>query len=136
MEERRPGVLAGLRDLELSAPAEVPPALLDPDCALRIVDALVDDAVRRAPCGSRIRLRLESARDAGGAWVAVEVRDEGPGMKPEAVAGLFTGPAAGGEALGLDLPTAKSLAERMGARLDADSEVGHGTVLTLRLPVA
>jgi GAF domain-containing protein len=136
LEERRPGVLAGLRELELSAAADVPPALLDADCALRIVDAMVDDALRRTPCGSRIRLRLESARDAEGAWVAVEVRDEGPGTTPEESAGLFAGPAARGDALGLDLPAAKRLAERMGARLEADGEIGHGTVLTLRLPAA
>jgi signal transduction histidine kinase len=136
LEERRPGVLAGLRELELSAAADVPPALLDADCASRIVDAMVDDALRRTPCGSRIRLRLESVRDAEGAWVAVEVRDEGPGATPEESAGRFAGPAVRGDATGLDLPAAKRLAERMGARLEADSEIGHGTVLTLRIPAA
>lgn len=137
LEERRPGIVADLRDLELSAAADVTPALFDPKCVTRIVDAMVDDAVRRTPCGARIRLRLEKVTDDTGDWVAVEVRDEGPGIPPEKVARLFAEPAEFASAAGdLDLGAAKRLAERMGGELAAETEVGKGSVLTLRVPAA
>lgn len=133
-EDRRPGLVAELRELELSVAADVPPALFDRECAGRILDAMVDDAARRAPCGSRIRLRLENVRDEEGGWVAAEVRDEGPGMGPEELAALLDAPDAGAGRPGLR--TARRWAERMGGRLEAASEIGHGTVLTLRMPAA
>lgn len=131
-EERRPGFVADLRELELSAAADAPPALFDPDAVTRVVDAMLDDAARRTPCGTRVRLRLEAGTDAAGAWVAVEVRDDGPGIPPEKLRVLFATPAPPAGELGLG--DAKRLAEKMDGRLSADSEVGRGTVLTLRLP--
>lgn len=133
-DERRPGVIAELRELDFSSAADVPPAMFDPDVTKRVVDAMLDDAVRRAPCGARIRLRLEHGADSAGAWVAVEVRDDGPGLPPERLRGIFAGGATGPG--GLSLAEAKRLAESMGARVSADSDPERGTVLTLRLPAA
>jgi signal transduction histidine kinase len=133
-EDRRPGFAAELRALEVSVAAGVPPALFDRERAARILDAMLDDALRRAPCGARVRLRLEQATDGEGSWVAAEVRDEGPGLAPDELARLLDAPDAGDGRAGL--ATARLWAERMGARLDAASEAGHGTVLTLRMPAA
>jgi signal transduction histidine kinase len=69
-------------------------------------------------------------------WAVIDVTDTGPGIAPDKAARIFdayysTKP--GGTGLGLAI--AKRIAEAHGGTISLQSEVGKGTVFTVRLPL-
>ncbi|MFI5952801.1 ATP-binding protein [Cryptosporangium sp. NPDC051539] len=70
----------------------------------------------------------------------ITVRDTGPGMADEYLDRLFVPfdrlGADSEEGVGLGLPLARGLTEAMGGSLDVYSELGQGTTVTVRLPLA
>ena len=102
--------------------------------ALRIGRALVENALRHTPRGTRVVVRA-----GGGGRPVLEVADDGPGIPADELARVFErfyrgdGSLASGSGLGLAI--ARELAERMGGRLEAESEEGR-TVFRLVLPAA
>jgi PAS domain S-box-containing protein len=74
---------------------------------------------------------------APGAYVGVEVRDNGSGIKPEHLEKIFdpffTTKKTG---TGLGLHTVLSIVRRHGGQMGVDSEVGTGTTFTIFLPAA
>jgi signal transduction histidine kinase len=111
----------------------------DRDALRRAVANLLENAVRLAPAGSRVRLAVGSER--GMAWVAVS--DEGPGIRPEDQPKVFDrfwradkarSRADGGTGLGLSI--VKQIAESHGGEVQLQSRVGVGSTFTIWLPVA
>jgi two-component system OmpR family sensor kinase len=97
---------------------------------------LVDNAMKYTAPGDRIEVR---ARESGG-MVVVEVADTGPGIGPEDLGHiweeLYRSPDARtvpGSGLGLAL--VRAVVERHGGSVDAETRVGHGTVMRVQLPV-
>jgi signal transduction histidine kinase len=138
--ERRPGVLGSLRTIEVDLPGPVPAALGEPRRIARALDALVDNAVRFTPPGSRIVLRAATLERDGGRWVRIEVQDDGPGIPPERLERLFEAFRQGDGSstrevggLGLGLALAREQAESMDGRLEAESAPGRGTTFRLLL---
>ncbi len=76
---------------------------------------------------------------AGRPWLAVHVRDEGPGLTPEQAAACFTSktaaPAAAGGGFGLGLYISHAFAQLMSGSLSVDSRLGEGSTFTLVVPV-
>jgi signal transduction histidine kinase/CheY-like chemotaxis protein len=116
-------------------------ALADPLLVERILRNLVSNAIRYTSDGSV----LVSARRRG-ERISLQVWDSGPGIREEERARVFeefyqvpgTAAATTGEqkkGLGLGLAIVKRLAALMGAPLALRSEMGHGSVFTLELPV-
>lgn len=69
--------------------------------------------------------------------VAIEVRDNGPGLGRDDPAGLFEAfVTSKGKGTGLGLPISQSLAEQEGGRLSAANGAGGGAVFTLILPLS
>jgi signal transduction histidine kinase len=103
----------------------------DRERILQVGRALVDNALAHTPPGTDVR--IVAAGD------ALRVEDDGPGIPGEhhqQVFARFTrldGSRASGSGLGLAI--ARELAERMGGRLELESEPGR-TVFTLTLPAA
>ena len=98
---------------------------------------LVGNAVKFTPDGGAVSVCVSVARRR----VTIAVRDTGPGIAFEDRAHIFeefrqlpSGAAAGGSGLGL--PLARQLVERMGGRLDLESELGAGSTFTITLPIA
>ena len=142
-EDRRPGISADLREFRYSAASDVPPALFERERLIQIVDSLVDNALKFTPQGSQIHLRVESDHDEGRDWVRVDVEDDGPGIPDERLPHIFDSFRQGDGSetrqkggMGLGLAFARTLAERMDGRLDVESQIGKGTVFSLRLPAA
>jgi signal transduction histidine kinase len=138
-EVRRPGIVEGLRELEVTVPDALV-AHFDRFRVEQVVDALLDNAVKFTPLGTRIRLTAESATEEGKSWVRVHVTDNGPGIPPRHLASLFepfrqgdgsTTRRVGG--LGISLALAQRVAESMGGQLAAASRLGEGTRMTLTL---
>jgi CheY-like chemotaxis protein len=90
------------------------------------------------------RIRLDAARQVvdGGAWVIFRVSDTGIGMSPEQMDRLFqafsqadvsTTRRYGGTGLGLAIT--KHFCQMMGGDIAVESELGEGSIFTIRLPV-
>ncbi len=111
----------------------------DADALKRAVANLLENAVRLAPSGSRIRLAVGSER--GLAWIAVS--DEGPGIAPEHQPRVFDrfwradkgrSRADGGTGLGLSI--VRQIAQSHGGDVQLQSKLGVGSTFTIWLPVA
>ncbi|AWY40736.1 response regulator [Pseudomonas putida] len=76
-------------------------------------------------------------------WFTCSVRDSGIGIAPESLELMFNAFQQADSSIsrryggtGLGLPIARTLAERMGGTLRAQSEEGRGSVFTLEIPLA
>ncbi|HEV8601788.1 MAG TPA: ATP-binding protein [Gaiellaceae bacterium] len=107
----------------------------DEQRVLQVGRALVENALRHTPAGTRVRVRTE--RD--GEHVVLAVEDDGPGIAAEHAGHVFErfyrgdGGVASGSGLGLAI--ARELAEVMHGELALASEPGR-TVFTFSLPAA
>lgn len=72
----------------------------------------------------------------GQVMVEISVADNGPGMPPEKIAGLFAAAEAGrtDAARGIGLPTSLAVVKAMGGHLVCRSRLGEGTTFAILLP--
>jgi two-component system phosphate regulon sensor histidine kinase PhoR len=115
-----------------------PVVVTDAERLRRILEHLVDNAIKYTPAGGRVE--VSTAAWAEGRAV-VEVRDNGPGIAPEHLPRVFErfyrvdkarSRELGGTGLGLAI--VKHLAEGMGAAVSVSSELGKGACFTVALP--
>ena len=122
----------GVRMVVDPIPAEVAG---DPARLRQLVAILVDNAIRHAPAGSRVDVRVRT--DGGDAVLVVE--DEGPGIRSEDLPRVFdrfyraAGAPGGGTGLGLAI--AAWIVERHGGRIAATNRDSSGARFTVRLPL-
>jgi heavy metal sensor kinase len=111
----------------------------DPDRLKQLLLNLVDNALKYTLPGGQVTLGL--SREEG--WAAVTVMDTGPGIPAEDLPRLFDrfyrvdksrARPQGGTGLGLSI--ARWIAEAHGGSIAVQSEVGKGSVFTVRLPLA
>lgn len=90
------------------------------------------DALKALAAGER---RIEVRTTAGGGFVHLAVRDNGPGMTPEVLARAFEeGFTTKAEGSGIGLFMCRTLVEKGGGRVVLDSGPDRGTVVTVSLP--
>jgi signal transduction histidine kinase len=109
---------------------------VDPSRVRQILFNLVANAIRFSNAGGSVR--VEAGRRGG--WVVFTVTDEGVGIPPDVLPGVFrpfeTHPAQGRRGgAGLGLSIVKSLVELHGGDVEIRSEEGKGTTAVVRLPV-
>ena len=108
---------------------------VDPARVEQAVLALVDNAIKYGPEGQRISLSSNSLKGE----LRVEVGDRGPGIPETELPHVFErfyrldGVEEPGNGLGLSI--AQTIAEAHGGRIDAESQPGEGTRMTLILPL-
>jgi signal transduction histidine kinase len=119
------------------AAPDVGTAELDPKALRRMLDALLDNAIKFNRVGGEVTV---SARHAGGA-LEITVADTGIGIAREDLAKLFkpltqldAGLARKHEGAGLGLALARRLAELHGGTIEVESEPGKSSRFTLRFP--
>ena len=130
---------AGVR-LQLNIPEDLPTLSGDGDRLAQVFTNLVDNALKFTPARGQVILSAVSA----GAEMELSVKDTGKGVPAEALPHLFdrfyqVDPArAGGErhGAGLGLAIVQEIVLAHGGRIDVHSEVGHGTMFTIHLPLA
>ncbi|MBX3471177.1 MAG: PAS domain-containing protein [Planctomycetes bacterium] len=138
VETSLPLIRAAGQRLEVAPPPG--PLFMEVDAArlAQVVANLLNNSARYADRGGRVW--LSAARDADA--VAIEVRDDGPGMDEETLARLFEpffqGPRAGHVApggLGIGLTLVRTLVALHGGAVEARSDgPGRGSAVIVRLP--
>jgi len=123
--------------LELDAPAELPPIQGDDNKLERVLDNLLDNALKYTPEGGLITVVVRPVND----QVEVRVTDSGPGIPPEYQERIFERftrvPDSEGRrgGLGWGLAFCRSVIEAHGGRIWLESEVGQGSTFAFTMPV-
>ncbi len=110
----------------------------DPELLRLMLQNILGNTIKHArKSGGKVQITVRP-RDGGGC--VVKVTDEGPGIPPDQIGGLFsvaTAPASNNKAKGavrLGLAVSKQAADLIGATLTAESVLGVGTTITLAVP--
>jgi signal transduction histidine kinase len=118
--------------------AALPAQVFDASKIAQVIDNLLSNAIKFSGLGSHIFVRLQ---EQDGASMA-SVRDEGPGIPPEAHSRIFgefqylNATSAGGEkSIGLGLAIAKRIIEAHSGTLAVDSIPGSGSTFSFSLPM-
>lgn len=120
-------------------PDDLPPVDADRERVHQVLFNLVDNAVRFTPEGGEVRIEAHQLNGS----VQVRVADTGSGIPPEHLPRLFerfyrvdSARAREDGGTGIGLAIARSVVEAHGGHLEAESELGEGSVFTFDLPVA
>lgn len=113
-------------------------AAINPRFLERAVTNLVDNAIRASEVGDQVSVEAER----GAHFVRIRVRDQGSGIEPRHIPRLFErfyrvdtarSRAEGGTGLGLSI--VKHIVHAHRGEIEVESEVGKGSVFTIRLPL-
>nr|HET7859128.1 HAMP domain-containing sensor histidine kinase [Caldimonas sp.] len=136
---RKFALAAERRGVELAAIAVERLPLVDADLGLieRVLDNLIDNALRHTPPGGAVRIAI----DRGDGVVRVRVRDTGAGIAADELPHVFdrhwrgagSAARAGG---GLGLAIAQRILALHGGRIDVESELARGSCFSFSLPAA
>ena len=109
----------------------------DPELLSRVVQNVLDNAVKFTPLGGRIELSASG----DGQQAALSIKDTGPGLAPEELPLLFdryhqarARRAGKIQGTGLGLTFCREALKRMRGSIAAGSKLGEGTIFTIRLP--
>ena len=116
---------------------EIGSVMVDPEKVERICLNLLFNAIKFTAAGGFVE--FSAIRDDD--WLVIEVRDTGMGIAPEHLPHLFTrffqadtSSQRKFQGMGIGLALVKELAEVQGGSVGATSELGKGTVMTVKLP--
>ena len=128
--------LAGVK-LTLEAAADLPSLNLDPERMRQVLSNLIGNALRYTPSGGSIGVHICLVPDGQGKRVEITVADTGAGIAPDILPHVFERffKSRDSSGTGLGLPIAKYLVEAHGGTITAESELGKGTTVRVRLPV-
>jgi two-component system phosphate regulon sensor histidine kinase PhoR len=125
-------------ELDLEVSAELPPILLDERAIEIAVINLIDNALKYAPDGKRIGVRVRRSHDR----VEIRVSDQGPGIPADDRKRIFERFVRGASPMskqvrgsGIGLALVKHIAEAHGGKAWVEPETPHGStfVITLRV---
>ena len=125
--------------IELDLSPDLTHISADPLKVEQILHNLIGNAVKFSPPGSTVHVRGEPH----GRGVCLAVEDNGPGIPPDEIEGIFKAFArgspratAGERGSGLGLAIVKRVVEGHGGRVTCESELGRGTTFSVWLPLA
>jgi len=129
-------------ELQLNSADDLPTITADGDRLAQVFTNLVDNALKFTSAQGRVTLLAKKVE----AEIQVEVEDTGIGVASEALPRLFdrfyqidaSRSRAGGEkhGAGLGLAIVKEIVEAHGGKIGVRSQLGKGTIFTVRLPIA
>ena len=131
---------AAKKGVQLQNEANSIPLLIgDGDRLAQVFTNLIDNALKHAEQGGKVRLMAEMSSG----WVSVHVDDTGPGIPPEELSRIFerfyqldkARSGSGPRGAGLGLAISREIVEAHGGSLKAESVVGRGSRFTVRLPI-
>lgn len=118
-------------------PSPVPALPHDPEQVERMVANLALNAVEAAPEAGHVEITT-SVVSGSPARIAIQVRDNGAGIAPDVLPRIFRPffTTKGDRGNGLGLPLCRRIAELHQGTIEVESQLGHGAVFTVLLPVA
>ena len=113
---------------------DLPIIEIDPVRIHEVLANLVANALRHTPAGGAVTV---SGTVEDGRWVRLEVRDTGAGIDPALLPHVFDRFVMGDDSRGsgLGLAIARQLVLAHGGEIDAESVLGVGTMIRVRLPL-
>jgi two-component system probable response regulator PhcQ len=99
---------------------------------------LLKDELDMLPAGSRVTLSAELQNAGAKPEIVVQISDNGPGLPEEALRVIFDPFVVRGSVpseYGINLMACFFIVHHHGGKIDAQSQPGHGTTFTLRLPL-
>lgn len=106
----------------------------------RVMDSLVSNAVKYSPNGGVVTVTVRREACPGGVWAIVSIQDEGLGIPADDLPHIFErfyrGRNVAGRigGTGLGLAGAREVVEQHGGMVIVETQEGHGTTVTLRVP--
>lgn len=138
-EQKRQRIALDPEAAAAAAAGELPRVLADATRLRQILDNLIVNALKFTPPEGAVNLGLGRT----GRWVYVEVRDSGPGLKPEDLAKMFqpfqslsATPTAKESSTGLGLFITRELVSMHDGLLEVESQPGQGATFRVLLPAA
>jgi signal transduction histidine kinase len=121
--------------LRLDGALPVVPA--DPEGLHRALLNIVSNALDAVEEVEGPKVIVASSREHGGSWVRLQVRDNGHGIPPEKLGEIFRPfvSTKGARGTGLGLAVSRKILREHGGDIFAQSEIGKGSLFTLRLPL-
>jgi signal transduction histidine kinase len=107
----------------------------------RALGNLVGNAVKYSPPGAEVRVVVSRRDDARGAWAVAQIQDQGIGIPATDLPHIFerfhraTNTSGRVPGTGLGLAGARDIVEQHGGEITVQSEEGHGSAFTVRLPL-
>ena len=115
---------------------ELPAVPCDAEGAHQAIQNILLNAIDATPTKEG-RINIRSRYDADDGYVEISIHDNGKGIQPDALEGIFdafvSGKGHGGTGIGL--AAAKKIMDEMRGRIDVESIVGEGTTFHLHFPV-
>ena len=121
-------------ELHYTEPEEMIPVYADPDRLRQVFINVLDNAIKYSAPGGRITVKLW----AGEYKAFIEIIDQGRGIPPEDLGNVKAKFFKGSNAVrgsGIGLALVDSIMTALDGTLDIRSTLGHGTVVTLGLPL-
>lgn len=110
----------------------------DPGLLSRILDNLMSNAIKFSEKGTSIYIDINAENE----MLVMKIKDEGPGISPEDQQKMFkpftrlsAQPTGGEPSNGLGLSIIKSLCKQLGGKIQVESELGHGTIFIVTIPM-
>ena len=131
-----PAAAAAGVELSASFAEDLPILDIDPVRIREVLANLIANALRHTPSGGRVTVAGSVTKD--GRWVALDVRDTGAGIEPALLSHVFDRFVKGDESRGsgLGLAIARQLVLAHGGEIAAESVLGEGTTIRVRLPLS
>jgi signal transduction histidine kinase len=128
-----PDLAARGRQLEVTLAPDLGTVVGDPLVLAQVFNSLLANAAEATADGGQVRLIAQRQ----GRRARIDVHDTGAGIEARHLPNIFkpfftTKP----RGMGLGLPLARRIAQRLGGSIDAGSEAGEGTMVTVYLPLA
>jgi two-component system probable response regulator PhcQ len=125
-------------EIENTIPDSLPALHVDQPKFYRLFELLLKDELAMLPAGSRIALSAELQNAGAKPEIVVQISDNGPGLPEEALRVIFDPFVVRGSVpseYGINLMACFFIVHHHGGKIDAQSQPGHGTTFTLRLPL-
>jgi PAS domain S-box-containing protein len=138
-------VESGLTLMIDALPSDLPPIPADESRLAQALSEIVENSIAYTPSGGQVGLSAQVAQkeDREGSWLAISVRDTGPGIplgeQTRVLDRFFRGSlveAGNIPGTGLGLSIADEIVRAHGGHIAVDSQEGAGTTLTIWLPLA
>ena len=108
----------------------------------RAISNLIDNAIKYSPDGGPIRVRVQRSGEASQKLAIISVQDPGMGIPAEDQPHVFDRFRRGSNVLnrvpgtGIGLASVRWIVESHGGSIEVDSQIGRGSIFTMRLPVS